>query len=105
MQTINQYDSEGQQHGPWEENSCGKLLNKGEYVNGLEHGYWEYYWSDGQIMYKGNYNHGLSYGLWEYYRRDGILLNKGNFKNDQQVGLWYYYNYCSDLTEITFYAR
>jgi len=53
---MNEYNKEGQLHGPWEwyyENA--KLECKANYVNGQRHGIYEYYYSDGKTQEIGYY--------------------------------------------------
>ena len=61
---INQYDKDGNTHGPW-----------------------ELYYSNGQTMYKGEYKNGKFHGLWELYYDNGKLVYKGEHKNDKLRGL------------------
>jgi antitoxin component YwqK of YwqJK toxin-antitoxin module len=52
-QEINQYNSQGQRHGYWEEYfNNGLLYTKGNYQNGQQHGYCKYYNSYGRLTYK-----------------------------------------------------
>jgi len=53
---MNEYNKEGQQHGPWEGYYLnGKLSSKANYVNGKKHGPWEWYDSNGKIQQIGYY--------------------------------------------------
>jgi len=53
---MNEYNKEGQQHGPWEwYYSNGKLMYKENNVNGKKHGPWEWYYSNGKIQEIGYY--------------------------------------------------
>ena len=53
---MNQYNNNGEKHGPWEVYyDNGQLYCKGTYVNGDKHGIWEYYWDNRQIQYKGKF--------------------------------------------------
>lgn len=65
----------------------GKILEKGNYANGLKVGYWiEYNGTD-----KGNYVNGQKHGYWEIYREGWNCeggITKGNFNNGDPVGTW-----------------
>jgi len=52
--------------------------------NSLGHrdGYWEMYYDNGKIMYRGNYINGKRDGYWEGYYNNGKLWYKGNYVND-----------------------
>ena len=76
---MNQYNKQGQMHGPWETYRNGKPCFKGNYLNGKLHGLCESYNSNGQLMYKGNYVNGQKHGYWESYlntkiTRDNVLI-------------------------------
>jgi len=74
IETKNQVDSLGQRHGYWEEyHSNGKLIFRGNYINGKRNGYWEWYYYNGRLGYKGSYLNGRRNGYWEEYNRDGEL--------------------------------
>jgi antitoxin component YwqK of YwqJK toxin-antitoxin module len=70
--------------------------------NGEEHGYWEYYWSNGNLWYKGNYVDGKKHGYWEYYLVNGNLSSKGNYVDGKKHGYWEYY-YNGELNQIIYY--
>ena len=47
---MNEYNEQGQPHGPWEKYwSDGNLRYKGNYVNGEQHGPWEEYYTNGNL--------------------------------------------------------
>lgn len=62
---------------------------------GLAHGTWEGYLSDGTLYYRINFRHGKKHGLWMEY----LVVNgrqafwKGEFKQENPIGLWYKYQY------------
>ena len=100
----------------------GELESKGNYLNKLRSGYWEFYWYTGQLQSKGNYKNGKFDGEWKEYvdshlhsiynYKDGILegecechfsnglLNwKGRYKNDKEEGEWAYYDIYGNISE------
>jgi antitoxin component YwqK of YwqJK toxin-antitoxin module len=49
---LNQYNSQGQKHGYWEEYKDRPFWQKGNYENNKKHGYWENYYDNSEIKYK-----------------------------------------------------
>ena len=83
---ITPYNDKGEPHGYWEVYYFnGKLMFKGNYLNGKEHGYWERYCDNGQLWYKGNYVNGNPHGYWEYYYSNGKLYFKGYYDMGKRV--------------------
>ena len=79
---INQYDSEGKQHGIW-----------------------EYYYSDGKLRLRCNYLHGQLHGKWEDYRADGTRIWKENYIRDKECGLSEYYIWDNILYHKIYYLN
>ena len=50
-----------------------------ELKNGLKHGNFEEYYSNGKIKIKGKYKKDKQTGVWKYYSSDGILVKKKKF--------------------------
>ena len=74
-----------------EYDSLGKIITKGEFVDGKEEGNWLIEVGDHQEI--GNYEYGLRQGEWEhYYISNGALRFKGSFFDDlpQDKHTWYY---------------
>lgn len=74
-----------------EYDETGKIIEEGEFVNGLEEGLW--YESNGDFYTRGNYTDGLKSGNWIQYtlikgetKTDSILSFKGNFIEDLPDG-------------------
>ncbi len=40
------------------------------------HGYWEHIWFNNGLLCKGNYFNGQEIGYWEWYNSDGNLIEK-----------------------------
>lgn len=99
----------------------GQLESKGNYVNKLRTGNWEFYWYTGQLQSKGSYKEGKCDGEWKEYvdahlhsvynYKEGILegssechfsnglLNwKGNYKNGKEEGEWNYYDIYGNIS-------
>ena len=64
---MNEYNENGEKHGPWEYYSNGNLWYKENYINGKKHGICEDYYYKGQLSLKFNVINGKRYGLSEYY--------------------------------------
>ena len=90
---INQYDSEGNKQGYWENyNTNGKIESKGNYINNIRDGYWEYYYPNGQLFIAGGYNNNQLVGEWLEYFDNGDLASKGSYKNSMRDGDWFFYH-------------
>jgi hypothetical protein len=49
----------------------GNISAKGNYLDDLENGHWEYYWPNGNIREKGSYFYGLKINEWASYSENG----------------------------------
>jgi antitoxin component YwqK of YwqJK toxin-antitoxin module len=72
---INQYDSEGNKDGYWEEIVL-IFKHKGNYVNGRKNGVWKSYWPDGDIKDKIEYENGQKHGTSIVYDYDYLVKGK-----------------------------
>jgi len=54
---------------------------KGAYLDGLMHGYWEFYRKDGSLMRSGNFDRDQQVGVWKTFDRDGKLVKETKFKS------------------------
>ena len=77
---MNKFNENGLKHGPWKGYySNGNLYYTENYVNGELHGKHESYWMNGSPMIKSNYNNGKQVGYFE------------NFFDDEKLNLKRYY--------------
>jgi antitoxin component YwqK of YwqJK toxin-antitoxin module len=53
---------------------------KGEYLDGLMHGYWEFYRKDGSLMRSGTFDRETQVGTWKTFDREGKLVKETKFK-------------------------
>jgi antitoxin component YwqK of YwqJK toxin-antitoxin module len=81
-------------HTEYDENQ--KVIEEGEYVNGLEEGPW--FVISGDYLERGTYRDGLKNGMWKTYflfpkgnQTDSILSFSGNFIEDNPDGKHVYY--------------
>ncbi len=52
---------------------------KGEYLDGLMHGYWEFYRKDGSLMRSGAFDREVQVGIWRTFDRSGALVKETKF--------------------------
>jgi antitoxin component YwqK of YwqJK toxin-antitoxin module len=62
---MNQYNADGEPHGPW-----------------------EYYYNNGQLRCRQIWLNGKRNGSLETYHSNGQLELKGSFINDNEIGFW-----------------
>jgi len=83
----------GLEDGDYLENDeTGKMIVKGQYIEGLEEGEWIY--DFGQYKETGSYRGGLRNGIWKSYYPEGNLRFEGAFIDDNMNGkvTWYWPN-------------
>jgi antitoxin component YwqK of YwqJK toxin-antitoxin module len=56
---------------------------------------------DGTIWAKGQMLDGVMTGYWEWYRKDGTLMRSGHFENGEQVGQWTTYDKKGQVVKVT----
>jgi antitoxin component YwqK of YwqJK toxin-antitoxin module len=62
--------------------------------------YTEYH-KDGSIWARGEMLNGLSTGYWEWFRKDGTKMRSGTFLDGEQVGEWITYDQQGHVYKIT----
>jgi len=62
---------------------------QGNYKNGLKHGDWVIYYSDGQLQSKGKYIDGHREGIWERYDEHGTIHEFGKYIKGKKNGNWF----------------
>ena len=63
----------------------GRLRSTQEYLDGLDHGEWIFYFSNGQIQTKGTFEKGKRIGIWSYFNEKGTLKQVSVFKNGVEI--------------------
>ena len=58
-------------------------------------------YDNGLPRFKGEYLDGLMHGHWEFYRKDGSLMRAGTFDREQQVGVWKTFDRNGNLVKET----
>ena len=63
------------------------------------------YHKDGTIWAKGQMINDVREGYWEWFRKDGSKMRSGYFKNDKQVGEWTTYDQKGDIYKVTSFNK
>lgn len=56
---------------------------------------------DGSLWAKGQTINGVPTGYWEWFRKDGTKLRSGYFKKGEQTGQWTTYDKSSKVYKVT----
>ena len=59
------------------------------------------YHRDGSVWAKGQTLNGVPTGYWEWYRKDGTRMRSGTFANGEQVGTWTTYDRTGQVHKVT----
>jgi len=59
------------------------------------------YHNDGSIWAKGEMIEGVCEGYWEWYRKDGSKMRSGYFEDGKQIGEWITYDSKGKIVKIT----
>ena len=59
------------------------------------------YHNDGTIWAKGQMLNELMEGYWEWYRKDGVIMRSGYFEKGEQVGEWITYDRNGEKLKVT----
>ena len=60
-----------------------------------------HYHKDGTIWAKGQMMDGVMVGYWEWFRKDGTKLRSGHFETGRQVGEWITYDRRGQVYKVT----
>ena len=66
----------------------GKLMTSAVYANNKVNGDWTWYYEDGIIKVKGQYKNGIKHGYWAYK----YLKTYGRYKKEKKSGKWKYFD-------------
>ncbi len=61
----------------------------------------EHFHADGSLWAKGQLLDGVMVGQWEWFRKDGSLMRAGSFENGDQVGTWTTYAADGRVVKVT----
>ena len=56
---------------------------------------------DGSLWARGQTLDGLASGYWEWFRKDGTRLRSGHFEHGEQVGEWRTYDKAGAVYKVT----
>jgi antitoxin component YwqK of YwqJK toxin-antitoxin module len=59
------------------------------------------YHKDGSLWARGQMIDGVPAGYWEWFRREGTRMRSGTFENGEQVGEWTTYDKNGDIYKVT----
>ena len=59
------------------------------------------YHKDGSIWAKGEMLNGIPVGYWEWFRKDGTKMRSGTFLDGEQVGEWITYDQQGNVYKIS----
>jgi antitoxin component YwqK of YwqJK toxin-antitoxin module len=59
------------------------------------------YHKDGSLWAKGQTIDGVPTGYWEWFRKDGTKLRSGHFSNGEQTGEWTTYDRRGEVYKVT----
>jgi antitoxin component YwqK of YwqJK toxin-antitoxin module len=59
------------------------------------------YHKDGSILARGQMLDGVPTGFWEWFRKDGTKMRSGTFQDGEQVGDWITYDQNGDVYKVT----
>jgi antitoxin component YwqK of YwqJK toxin-antitoxin module len=60
-----------------------------------------HYHKDGSLWAKGQMLDGVQTGHWEWFRKDGTLMRAGTFENGEQVGEWTTYDKNGKVVKVS----
>ncbi|MBI1387721.1 MAG: hypothetical protein GC154_04670 [bacterium] len=59
------------------------------------------YHKDGSVWAKGQTIDGVPTGYWEWFRKSGTIMRSGTFENGEQVGEWTTYDKDGNVYKVT----
>ena len=60
-----------------------------------------HYHKDGSLWAKGQMLDGVTVGYWEWFRKVGTIMRSGSFDNGEQVGEWTIYDKHGKVFKVT----
>lgn len=60
-----------------------------------------HYHMDGSLWAKGQMLDGVMVGYWEWFRKEGTIMRSGSFENGEQVGEWTTYDKHGKVVKVT----
>jgi antitoxin component YwqK of YwqJK toxin-antitoxin module len=63
------------------------------------------YHRDGSVLAKGDMVDGIPDGYWEWFRLDGTKMRSGHFQKGKQVGEWVTYDRNGQIHKVTSFDK
>jgi antitoxin component YwqK of YwqJK toxin-antitoxin module len=63
------------------------------------------YHKDGSVWARGQTLEGVPVGYWEWFRKDGVIMRSGTFENGEQAGEWITYDKQGQIYKRTMLKR
>jgi len=60
-----------------------------------------HYHKDGSVWAKGQTINGVFAGYWEWFRKDGTRMRSGTFDHGEQIGKWTTYDKSGNVYKVT----
>ncbi|MFZ4741569.1 MAG: toxin-antitoxin system YwqK family antitoxin [Bacteroidales bacterium] len=95
---------EGQETGIWYYNINNYVL-EGKYIDGKRDGVWKEYYPDGKLKFSGEYIEDNPNGKHYFYWDNGKLKENGNYIMGKRDGEWLKYEYEGNLFLKTYYRN
>ncbi|NAZ82928.1 hypothetical protein GTR02_14000 [Kineococcus sp. R8] len=57
--------------------------------------------ADGSVRARGPVVDGLLHGYWQWWRKDGTRLRSGHFERGEPVGEWITYDHAGEVHKVT----
>jgi antitoxin component YwqK of YwqJK toxin-antitoxin module len=83
--------SDGEKNGEWT-TKAGDCIEKGKYIIGLKEGEWKSNFSNGKLMFKGDFVQGNPDGSQYYYYEDGTVKEEQYFRMGIKQKTWKKFN-------------
>jgi antitoxin component YwqK of YwqJK toxin-antitoxin module len=59
------------------------------------------YHKDGSVWARGQLLEGVATGYWEWFRKDGVRMRSGHFEDGNQIGTWTTYDQRGAVYTVT----
>ncbi|KAA1243974.1 toxin-antitoxin system YwqK family antitoxin [Aquimarina sp. RZ0] len=69
----------------------------GHYKNGIQDGFWKYFYRNGKIKAEGHYKNGKKQGFWKEYHKNGTIKSEGHIDDCKPSGYWKFYDQRNNL--------
>jgi len=95
---------EGQESGLWYYN-INNCISEGKYIDGKRDGMWKEYYPDAKLRFSGSYIEDNPNGKHSYYWDNGKMKESGNYVMGKREGEWLKYEYEGNLFLKTYYRN